>query len=204
MADVEKPRHRRSTAIEVFSPEEIMALVGEAESDQDGVIYVAAAFTGLRRGELVALRRSDVEAGTPTRGAPAASGNPRRTRLTWPRDRHRRGRGGRRTDVSAAGRRSGQSGRSAGPITRAWSPRTQKTASAGGLTEISAARTKTFSPLGVAGALPLNLPARFRKSVVDHPDAGRRLQACRPRLGIRDELDSPRRSRPWGNRCPNG
>ena len=35
MADVEKPRHRRSTAIEVFSPEEILALVREADSPQD-------------------------------------------------------------------------------------------------------------------------------------------------------------------------
>jgi integrase len=52
LADVEKPRHRRSTAIEVFSPEEIMSLVREAESEQDGVIYLTAAFTGLRRGEL--------------------------------------------------------------------------------------------------------------------------------------------------------
>jgi integrase len=61
MADVEKPRHRRSTAIEVFSPEEIMALVREAESLQDGVIFLTAAFTGLRRGELVALRWRDVD-----------------------------------------------------------------------------------------------------------------------------------------------
>jgi hypothetical protein len=50
MADVEKPRHRRSTAIEVFSPEEVLALVREADSDQDAAIYLTAAFTGLRRG----------------------------------------------------------------------------------------------------------------------------------------------------------
>ena len=57
MVDVERPRHRRKvTGIEVFSPEEVMALVRAAESEQDAAIYLTAAFTGLRRGELVALR----------------------------------------------------------------------------------------------------------------------------------------------------
>jgi hypothetical protein len=55
MADVEKPRHRRTTAIEVFSPEEVLALVRDADSEQDAAIHLTAAFTGLRRGELVAL-----------------------------------------------------------------------------------------------------------------------------------------------------
>jgi integrase len=73
MADVEKPRHRRSTAIEVFSPEEILALVREADSEQDGAIYLTAAFTGLRRGELVATSTSQRTASASAGHTPAAS-----------------------------------------------------------------------------------------------------------------------------------
>ena len=53
VADVKKPRTAAHTEINVFSPEEIMALVRAADSEQDAAIYLTAAFTGRRQGELV-------------------------------------------------------------------------------------------------------------------------------------------------------
>lgn len=74
MATVERPRVARKAGIDVFSREEVMALVRAAESApddsddakrgehaRDGVLYLTAAFTGLRLGELLALRWEDVD-----------------------------------------------------------------------------------------------------------------------------------------------
>jgi integrase len=47
--------------IDVYSIEEVMALVRAAADDQDAAIYLTAAFTGLRMGELVGPRWRDVD-----------------------------------------------------------------------------------------------------------------------------------------------
>ena len=61
VATVAPHRGRPSGDIEVFSPEEVWGLARAAASPQDRAIYLTAAFTGLRRGELLALRWRDVD-----------------------------------------------------------------------------------------------------------------------------------------------
>ena len=58
---LEKHPQRRSGDIVVFPPEEVWALVRAAASEQDGALFLTAAFTGLRLGELLALRWRDVD-----------------------------------------------------------------------------------------------------------------------------------------------
>jgi integrase len=63
MTAVERPRIRVSDDLHAFSPEEIHALVRAATSEHDGAVFLTAAFTGLRMGELLALQWADVDFG---------------------------------------------------------------------------------------------------------------------------------------------
>ena len=65
VAAVDKPRARREPDIRYLNPAELEALVQAAPADQLGqverVLYLTAAMTGMRRGELLALRWQDVD-----------------------------------------------------------------------------------------------------------------------------------------------
>lgn len=57
---VDRPRVQYSGEFQTLTPVEVLALARAALHAQDGTIYLTAAFTGLRLGELLALRWRDV------------------------------------------------------------------------------------------------------------------------------------------------
>ena len=60
---VERPQVRYSGEFRMLSPEEVFALARAADNPCDGALYLTAAFTGLRQGELLALRWRDIDFG---------------------------------------------------------------------------------------------------------------------------------------------
>jgi integrase len=86
--DVEKLRERYdATSFAFYSPEEVHAVVRAAASEQDAAVFLTAAFTGLRRGELIALRWRDVDF---PRSAIRVSGSYANGTLTTPKSGHGR------------------------------------------------------------------------------------------------------------------
>jgi integrase len=73
-AEVDKRREPRRDALEVFTVEEVEAIADAMGDDQDAELVRLAAYTGLRQGELLALRWRDVGEGAITVSRAVSSG----------------------------------------------------------------------------------------------------------------------------------
>jgi integrase len=62
-AFIERQPDRPSGDFNILAPDELLALAAHAADDQDATLYTVAGFTGLRLGELLALRWSDLDFG---------------------------------------------------------------------------------------------------------------------------------------------
>lgn len=60
-ANVRRPKQRRSGLDQYLTPEEVGVLVRAADTDEEAVLYEVACWTGLRFGELRALRWGDID-----------------------------------------------------------------------------------------------------------------------------------------------
>jgi integrase len=65
VATVERQREERSGELRILTPEEIEALARAAVTPLDGALYLTAAYSGLRQGELLELRWKDVDFSSP-------------------------------------------------------------------------------------------------------------------------------------------
>jgi integrase len=81
---VDKPRVEKTTDIRFLTEDELEALLRATTDPRDRVMYMIAAMTGLRQGELLALRWQDVDWPAATFGTwTAAAGVPLRTLQEW-------------------------------------------------------------------------------------------------------------------------